>query len=479
MRTRLIVLSLAAIILTPTFTQTQVAIAWEPFTFNTPSGAAIQAERGWLDVPERHLRPGGAKVRLPIVRLRATGTNPGPPIVWLTGGPGEPGTRRLVGSYPLFEALRTYGDVIAFDQRGTGMAEPSLAVPGQFDLPADQSTNSAQARRRLITLAETIRDTIRSRGIDLGAYNTRESADDIETLRQALGIDKVVLVAHSYGTHLALATIKRHGTHVSRAILGGVNGLGDRWREPASGDRWLEQVAASTRKDAAPAALTPDFVAQVGRVLEQLERDPIIVSRPTGNVLIGKSEIQLLVTLRSGDLEFIQGLPAFFSSLEKRTRTEELATLVQQIIRQRPIGTAMTYAMHVASGVSPDLKQTIVSQAPSAIFGNAINWGIGDDAFVQALGVPDLGEAFRAPFQSTVPVLLISASLDGRTAEADARAVGRQFQQAAHITIDGASHDFLFRRPAPGLIDMIGAFLRREVVRDTRIETPVQFRRPE
>ena len=38
-----------------------------------------------------------------------------------------------------------------------------------------------------------------------------------------------------------------------------------------------------------------------------------------------------------------------FDSLEKRTRLEAIAAAVQQIVRRRPIGTAMTYAMHVAS----------------------------------------------------------------------------------------------------------------------------------
>lgn len=330
----------------------------------------------------------------------------------------------------------------------------------------------------MVAVAETIRDTIRSRGIDLGAYNTRESADDVETLRQALGVERIILCAHSYGTHLGLAVIKRHGAHIQRAILGGVNGLADRWREPVQGDEWLERVAAAIRRDATTGTLTPDFVSQVKRVLGQLERDPIVVQRATGNVLIGRSEIQLLVTLRSGDLEFVQGLPALFSSLEKKARLEDIATMVQQAARQRPIGMAMT-AMHVASGVSQERKNTILSQARQAVFNNAMNWGLGDDAFVRALGVPDLGEEFRALFESTVPVLLMSGSLDGRASETEARIVGQQFRQVAHVTIDGASHDFLFRRPPAGLMETIGAFLQNEAVRDARIDAPAQFRRPE
>lgn len=76
-----------------------------------------------------------------------------------------------------------------------------------------------------MTIAENIRKEIRSRGINLAAYNTRESADDVNALRKALGIEKIILVAHSYGTHLGLAFIRRYGIHIERAIFGGVNGL--------------------------------------------------------------------------------------------------------------------------------------------------------------------------------------------------------------------------------------------------------------
>lgn len=462
----------AALLLPASLVWAQTPITWEKHVFKSASGSEIESERGWLEVPERHAHPDGNKIRLPVIRLRATGPNAGPPILWLAGGPGEPGTRRLASSYPLFEALRVHGDVIAFDQRGTGAAKPSLMVAGQFDLPADQSIESDQVHTRLVEMAGKIRDTIKARGIDLGAYNTQESADDVESLRQALGADKIVLAAHSYGTHLALATLKRHGRHVSHAILTGANGLDDRWREPASSDRWLERVAEAMEKD----SLAPDLIAQTKRVFAQLEKDPIVLRQPSGDILIGKSEIQELVVLRSGDLAFIRTLPALFANLEKREKTEDIAKLVQQIIRQRPIGTAMTYAMHVASGVSRERLRAIAAQRDTALFGNAINWGLGDPAFAEALGVDDLGPAFRGPFHSRVPVLFISASLDGRASESDARRAGQQFTRASYVTVDGASHDLLFLRTLPpGLMDKIGTFLQGESPSDTRIEMPVRF----
>jgi len=471
--------ALAGVLLASSAQAQQPSISWEPFTFEASVVGQMTGERGFLEVPVRHSDPGGAKIRLPVVRLKTTNPNPGPPVVFLAGGPGNAGTRSLTGALaPNAARVSAFADVVAFDQRGTGASEPSLAVAGRFDLRSSASVDSPAARDRLSALGGFIRTTVASRGIDLSAYNTLESADDVELLRRALGAEQVVLWGHSYGTHLALAVIKRHGERVARALLGGVNGLNDRWRDPADSDAWLVRVGDAMRA-AAPQGRRVDFVEQVRRVFAQLDKEPIRVSTADGDILIGKAEIQLLVTIEAGDLPFIQNLPVLFDSLEKRTGLEVVAKAVQQTIRQRPIGTAMTYAMHVASGVSAERLARIRVQAPAAILGNAINWGIGDEAFVKALGVMDLGDGFRAPFRSRVTVLIMSGTLDGRAVEEDARRAAAQFDRMSYVTIDGAAHDFWFLRPPPRVPEVTAAFLRGEAVRDERITWPVSFRWPE
>src|SRR4029453_11111806 len=161
--------------------QQALSIAWEPAAFEAPVVGQITGERGWLEVPVRHSYPGGSKIRLPVVRLRTTNPNPGPPIIFLAGGPGNAGTRTLTGSLaPTAARLRAFADVIAFDQRGTGASEPTLAGPGRFDLPSSVSVSPRAATERIAALASLIRSTVESRGIDLSAYNTIESADDVE-----------------------------------------------------------------------------------------------------------------------------------------------------------------------------------------------------------------------------------------------------------------------------------------------------------
>src|SRR5690606_28539839 len=63
------------------------------------------------------------RIRLGYVRFPSTAAQPGPPIIYLAGGPGGSGVDAATGPrFPIFMALRAVADVIAFDQRGTGLS---------------------------------------------------------------------------------------------------------------------------------------------------------------------------------------------------------------------------------------------------------------------------------------------------------------------------------------------------------------------
>jgi pimeloyl-ACP methyl ester carboxylesterase len=86
---------------------------------------------GFVTVPERHANPNGKTIRLPVFVYKALNPNPAPdPIVMLAGGPGQSGqvyTLLLTGAR--YQALAAQHDLIVFDQRGTGKAEPALTCP--------------------------------------------------------------------------------------------------------------------------------------------------------------------------------------------------------------------------------------------------------------------------------------------------------------------------------------------------------------
>src|SRR5262249_36342248 len=185
------------------------------------------AELGRLRVPENRRKPDSRLIELAFVRFPSTVRHPAPPLIYLAGGPGGEGIgiARAGGTmFRWFMALREIGYVILLDQRGTGMSHPALHSPYRWDLPLDEPGS----REEYAAVArERSRATIafwHERGVDLNGYTTVESADDVDAVRAALGAETMHLYGASYGSHLTLATIKRHHAKIARAVIPLVEG---------------------------------------------------------------------------------------------------------------------------------------------------------------------------------------------------------------------------------------------------------------
>src|SRR5215208_2443897 len=114
------------------------ALKIKPYTFENDKGEKVPAEFGTLLVPENRSVPDTNLIELAFVRFKSTSKNPGPPIVYLAGGPGGSGIGAASGSrFPLFTAFRERADVIAFDQRGTGYSKPNLGCYERLAAPRD------------------------------------------------------------------------------------------------------------------------------------------------------------------------------------------------------------------------------------------------------------------------------------------------------------------------------------------------------
>ena len=453
-------------------------IEWTPLTLTTESGEVTDAERAVISVPERHANPSGPQVKLPMIRFRTKAAKPRAPVIYLAGGPGNSGLAAATRDqyFPGLMAFRELSDVIVFDQRGTGGAEPSLRLDNRFDAPLDVSITSPQARESLAATAAAAARSIRDKEIDISAYNTAENADDIESIRTALGADKVALWGHSYGSHLGLAYIKRHGDHVERAIFGGVNGLDDRWRLPSEGQAWLESIDAATKKDARLRAVMPDFIGTTKRVFEKLESNPLRVTVDGKEVFIGAEELRTMLVLQGGESDFVKQLPLIIAGLDAGNGAR-FAGPVNAVLRKRPLGTAMIYSMHIASGVSSSRLARIERETPKAILRNAINFPWSDEPFRQAWGVTDLGDSFRTPVKSSVPTLFLSGTIDGRTSVSAAREARKGFSNGKLVVLNGAAHDIYAETPA--LMNIMTRFMRGEQVRDTTVDIPVEFHSPD
>lgn len=456
----------------------------EPYVFENAKGEKIEAEFGRLTVPENRQKPNSRLIELAFVRFKSTSAHPGPPIIYLAGGPGGSGIGAAKGTrFPLFMAMREFGDVIALDQRGTGASKPNLGCRESFDFPLDRAGRPDELISISLERARSCTAYWNAQGVDLAGYNTNENADDIDALRRALRINKVSLWSISYGTHLALAFIKRHQSNVDRAILAGVNGLDDRRKLPGDVQSTLVRINQFVKADPELSKLVPDLLELMKTVFERLEKQPVTVELTDPNtkqkisVTIGKTDLQFLTAQGLGNIQAIKALPLMYYAMSKG----DFQSFAPQLLafRRSTIPSAMFFTMDCASGGSKARYAQIEREKGGTLLGNTINLMIADSC--PAWNVPDLGNSFRAPVKSKSPVLLISGTLDGRTPPSRAEEVRKGFPNSTHLIIDGASHDDDLFLSTPQIKETMIKFMKgmkMTGIINVGVTPPFEFRKP-
>jgi len=139
----------------------------------------------------------------------------GPPkgyLVYLTGGPGQPGLPSATGVRErLGSVARGYGLVLV-DQRGTGA--------GALDCPRLQ--RSVGSSDVAIAARGSVEECARQIGSRRANFTTADTVADLEDLRQALGAERLTLVGVSYGSFVAERYALTHPDRVRSLILDSV-----------------------------------------------------------------------------------------------------------------------------------------------------------------------------------------------------------------------------------------------------------------
>ncbi len=325
-----------------------------PAAFRLRSGD-VPVDEGTLYVPANRSRASSGTLSLRFVRFRSTGAAPAPAIVFLAGGPGDAGIRAFHGIPAEFlDTLRTHGDVIALDQRGTGLSEPlglhcTVNAWLPLDLPGSDSLYAPIFRERVAGCLEDVR----ARGVDVAGLTTRESADDLALLDQVLGSPGLVLFGGSYGTHLAITTARRHPEIVRGLILAGVEGPDQTFKLPLSADRAL------ARYDSAHAEA--GLRAGARAVLDTLALRPVPVAVNGDTVTVGPWDLRRMVADAVGSA---RALDTLAESLARMLRGEytDLARHAFRF-RRNPRTDLLNIAMDCASGASPGRLEAIREQA--------------------------------------------------------------------------------------------------------------------
>lgn len=422
-------------------------ITSEMKTITSENNKTLSVESGMFYVPENRKIDNGNTIAIAYYRIKSKSKNPAIPIFLLAGGPGG-SYINLLSKEELFNEVSFYSnfsDVIIFDQRGAGNSIPSLVCEGSEFIPLAETLSNDNLQKALRSLAINCRDFWKDKGVDISAYNTDESASDINDLRKAFNYVKIMLVGGSYGSHLGLHTIRKFPNTIGRALFHGIEGPDHTWDVPLDNLNVLKRISKRVENSEYYKEKIPKegLMAALEQVLNEVEKNPKKVllkkDNKTMEVIVDKMAVQAVAMYKAGKRNSPLDWPNLILDMynDDFTIPAQLSLSMHNI--QAP--NAMSNAMDFASGVSDKRRSKIEMDTASQILGD-INYG-----YTMREGIwneKDLGNSFRENVVTDIPILLVHGTWDTSTAIENAYDVLTTLKNGHLIEVIEGTHNALY-----------------------------------
>lgn len=445
---------------------------------------------GSVTVPQDHDDPEGDSIDIFVIRITTPGTeSSATPLFLLAGGPGQAGSDILGafsdktwGSYASWTPLLMDRDTYLIDQRGTGRTEPAVVCPAdRIDpLPAvDQLEIAApvddEARAATADYYGDCADALLDEGIDLATYNNRQSAADLDLVRQAIGAERVDLIGVSfgvsYGSWLALEMMRYHPDSIRGVVLNSpLPPQADLFQSAMMGfQNALDGVFAGCADDPQCDAAYPDLERTFQSTIGKLDAEPMMLTYedPTSGEQVessatGQDLLSLVFNLfYSGPV--ISLIPPLIGSVAEGDG-EIFSQLVPIMLSSEDgIGTALHFAVNCQDEIPfLDIDEILTEAEQTGISQYVI-----DDEQASAESYTELCAAWdlapsavveSAPVVSTIPTLIVTGKFDPITPTVNGEMALETLSNGMLVESPIAGHDPLSTSGTCG-IDIVQAFL--------------------
>jgi pimeloyl-ACP methyl ester carboxylesterase len=245
-----------------------------PFDYNNPSKGSFS-----LKLVKRP-----AKIR--TERVGSMLVNP--------GGPGFGGTTLAENADSYFSTtlIDTF-DIIGWDPRGTGESTPAVDCVDDYDkyFTSDPSPETEAQRQVLVDASKAFNAECEKKSGEILPYiSTNSTARDMDTIRAALGEEKITYFGFSYGSELGATWATMFPTTVRAAVLDGAadptsnymqGGLDQAKGFETEFTKFLAQCSAN--KDC-PFYNNGDAEGAFDTLIKELDTRPLVVSKNRASV---------------------------------------------------------------------------------------------------------------------------------------------------------------------------------------------------
>ncbi|MEM8897781.1 MAG: alpha/beta fold hydrolase [Bacteroidota bacterium] len=476
MKPSLILILLSIYIYTTTMGQ-ELSIL--PYEFVSKAKDTVQAELGTFYVLEDRRGKKADSIQLSFIRFKSTNPSPGSPIIYLAGGPGGSGIGTAKGNrFTLFMKLREVADVIAFDQRGTGRSEALPDCPYRANFELGRAISKEEYIQKTSENIDKCLSYWESENVNLAAYNTTESAQDLDDLRKVLGVEKISFWGISYGSHLAFEYIRLFEERIDKVVLASLEGSDETIKLPQDTEDFLFHVAELAKENYGSKFTYPDLKEKILAVHERVRKKAVTgsyVNRQGGIDTVGISNFELqsaIATFYLKNPENSNKLPKLYTQMYNGDFSGIAADVM--VMKRYVLNSvrAMPFAMDMQSGISQGRAKLVQEQIDKAVLGSTINFLLFE--WMTNTDFPQLPDSFRGMKTNKVDALLFSGSLDGRTYLQDGINIAQRFKNGQHIIVENAGHDLYMTSPLIGSM-MVDFFNGKKLGTEKVILDPVEF----
>ena len=424
--------------------------------FEIPPGQTVEC--GYLIVPEDRSQPDGPTIRLHVAIFRSHSDNPAPdPIVYLAGGPGE----NALEAVPLvfnerFAAFLADRDFIIFDQRGVGYSEPALDCQELIDLAYETLDQDLSPEEGVALGTEALfecRDRLVSEGVNLAPYSSAESAADLNDLRLALGYEEWNLYGISYGTRLALTTMRDYPEGIRSVILDSSYPLQiSLYTEmPANLDRALNVFFDGCAADPTCSEAYSELETVFWELVDQLNATPVTfpVTQPlsgeTYDVLMNGDGLIGFLFKSLYSTEVIPALPKIIFDT-RDGNYDTLALLMGSfLVDMEFVSTGMHYSVQCGEEVHFSTPEELAAACEAypelrGLFYDMCDLDEGICAICEAWGAKEADPIENEPVSSDIPTLVLAGEYDPITPPAWGEMVADTLSNSFYFECPGVGH---------------------------------------
>ncbi len=399
---------------------------------------------GKLSVPLDYTNPSEGSLSLSVIEHpapRSKGV-----IVFNPGGPGESGVSILpILATFLPAAVKSQFTLMSFDERGTGASEPLLCGP------SPQAAGSAVAGTQ--SASQTFDELDHSCDSKypriFPTVDTTISARDMNSLRLALGVDRINYYGVSYGTVLGSEYRQLFPTHVRSMVLDGAVDANSSLTTDATLEAPAIQAALlhvlDNCADVSGCNLGPDAVSFYEQLTTQLERKPLPAPGHGDDVPVTVGDLMTATLLYLSAPSFTSG---YFSALRSAATGNgaPLRSVAQELEIDLNGNSLVGPLWTITCNDAPDHPSAASTESLAQTLGSRFPLGGAEAVANNLIGCPGWTDSTDAIFHlvpiSSQPPLVIGNTGDPNTPYASAHLLAQAIGGRV-VTYVGYGHSWI------------------------------------